>query len=306
MKQIKRLSLAALAAAFVLLPLLMAPGGFPSRPRFQSIGVGGPAPSTVGNATITGAVRANTVGIGTPAPAQTGDMSALVNVDGAMTHTIDNDSNGIANQARVVTNSGDASAALMTGGSGRTTALVTNGPTGGQGVVRTFTAHPLLFATSNTLAMTISGAQVADFVNTPTIAGSAIATVASVPVVTTGSFTGAVTGCTTDPAPSITYTKISESSGQGIVTLSIPSFQCTSNATGFTITGAPALLDPGAADSAHTNGRVTDNSVITVDGYVRMNASNVIVVRLRAGDALWTASNFKGIANSIQMIYDTR
>lgn len=83
--------------------------------------------------------------------------------DGAYTAVIDNDSNGTANAARWAANSGDASLSMFVAGSGRTSTIVTDGPTGAQGVIRMLGAHPLIFGTSNTARLTIDGDGVATF-----------------------------------------------------------------------------------------------------------------------------------------------
>ena len=126
-------------------------GGFPSRPRFQAVGIGKAAPAA-------------------------GNMDILVNANTAQTLGVDNDSNGTANLSRVAISSGDVNLAVFATGSGRSTAAITNGPTGAQAGLRTLGAHPIVFGTSNTLAATISSAQVFDFVNSPTVNSVPIAT----------------------------------------------------------------------------------------------------------------------------------
>lgn len=131
--------------------------GFPSRPRFFSVGVGTSAAPTVQGA-------------------QTGQG----NTNAGITWTIDNDSNGTANLARFNVISGDESMAIGATGSGRTSTTVTNGPTGAQAFWRTLGSAPLLLATSNTLAVTVEAdqdvlfAQDVAVTGTLTVAGSPI------------------------------------------------------------------------------------------------------------------------------------
>jgi hypothetical protein len=69
--------------------------------------------------------------------------------------TIDNDSNGTSNSARFALASGDSSAALFVAGSGRTSTIVTNGPTGAQAVLRTLGDYPVVIGTNNTERMRV-------------------------------------------------------------------------------------------------------------------------------------------------------
>ncbi len=118
-------------------------GGVPQRLRVQSLGVGVAAPAGNGDATIADALTVTGV-------TALGDDATLArNVNGTAQIVIDNDSNGTANAVRVSLSSGDASGALFVSGSGRTSALVTNGPTGAQAVLRTLGNYPLVFGTQN-------------------------------------------------------------------------------------------------------------------------------------------------------------
>ena len=84
-------------------------------------------------------------------------LVSQANTNGVFGQTIDNDSNGTANAARLNVISGDGSVALFAAGTGRTSAIITGGPTGAQGVLRTLGSDPLVFGTSNTQRMLIAG-----------------------------------------------------------------------------------------------------------------------------------------------------
>lgn len=90
--------------------------------------------------------------------------------NGSYSLIFDNDSNGSANACRIVFNSGDASGAFFTAGSGRTTAVLTGGPTGAQGVIRMLGAYPLILGTDNTARFQIpadGGMAIVDGITAP-------------------------------------------------------------------------------------------------------------------------------------------
>lgn len=102
-------------------------------------------------------LRILSLGLGTTAPTTNGDISSVTNRNATLQVALDNDSNGTGNASRLSLTSGDASSALFVAGSGRTSALITNGPTGAQSVLRTLGAYPLLFGTNNTLVGEFQG-----------------------------------------------------------------------------------------------------------------------------------------------------
>jgi len=122
--------------------------------------------------------------------------------------------------------------------------------------------------------------------------------------VTTGSYTGAVSGCTTDPAPSISYAKFGP-----IVVITIPAFSCTSNSTAFSVSGAPSTIRPASASGgtmmmpfATNNGT---NSVGT--STAAMSSAGVLSFGIGAPSgqlSAWVSSGTKGVFLST-MTYST-
>ncbi len=248
----RTLSIAGALALGLALPFLVAQtgpsGGLPSRPRFQALGLGTTAPTIVG------------------------EISALGNVNTALSIVLDNDSNGTTNSARFCGSSGDAGACFFVAGSGRTSAIITGGPTGAQAVLRTLGNHPLVFGTSNTLAVTISGSQVVDFVNTPTIASS--------PIIEGGTFTASFdNACTTTPTVTFDWQRAGN-----VVTLSPVSqsgFSCTGDSTSFATTGTPvpAALRPVFQVTSGVLDGFTNNSAATWAEYTIGTGGDIAVNR---------------------------
>jgi hypothetical protein len=111
------------------------------------------------------------------------------------------------------------------------------------------------------------------------------------PAYATGSFTGTLTGCTTSPTGTIFYTIIGNQ-----VTLDIPQFTGTSNATTKTITGAPSAIFP------TTQKRMT---CISVDnggagkGSLFQIATSGVISYFNADGAFTNSGSFVGYANSV-------
>lgn len=278
----RSLSIAGALALALALPFLVAQtgpsGGLPSKPRFQALG------------------------LGTPAPTTTGALSALGNTNAPVTHTIDNDSNGTANLARSTINSGDATGEFLVAGSGRTAVILVNGPTSvSQAALRTSTASPLLLGTNNTLAATISAAQVVDFVNTPTIASS--------PIIEGGTFTASFDdACTTTPTVTFDWQRAGN-----VVTLSPVSqsgFSCTGDSTSFATTGTPvpAALRPVFQVTSGVLDGFTNNSAATWAEYTIGTTGAIAVNRcssLTADCAVtgWTAALNRAFALGSTVTY---
>lgn len=109
-----------------------------------------------------------------------------------------------------------------------------------------------------------------------------------------GSFTGTLTGCTTAPTAAITYTvdKIS-----GIVVLTIPTLTAVSNTTACTITGLPAVLQPGA-NTYTCPADIENNTIIGTGAYGAAQiapASGTITLLVGGSASGFTASGTKGI-----------
>lgn len=106
-----------------------------------------------------------------------------------------------------------------------------------------------------------------------------------------GSFTATLTGCTTSPTGTITYTKYGN-----MVTLAIPSISGTSNTTAATLTGIPAAIAP--AQNQRLLAGITDNGTIAA-GVARIDAAgNTITMFPSAAGGAFTSSGTKGIAQN--------
>lgn len=101
-----------------------------------------------------------------------------------------------------------------------------------------------------------------------------------------GSFTGTLTGCTTSPTGTISWTI-----HEGIVTLAIPQISATSNTTAATVTGMPAEIRPAAAQSVL--GITTNNSTAAM-GKLIVETSGVITLH-NALSATFTNSGTKAV-----------
>lgn len=150
--------------------------------------------------------------------------------------------------------------------------------------------------TNNFLEVERTGA-VIDSVN---LKGTAIQ-VNGTTLVQSGTYTGAVTGCTTDPAPVIFWTRIGDGTNAQ-VTMQIPGFSCTSNTTAMTITGAPVAIRPNA-DAGNVQTRGQDNSAANANCFARMTSAGTLVLRQSGSDTGWTAAGVKGFTNPVSYTY---
>jgi hypothetical protein len=102
-----------------------------------------------------------------------------------------------------------------------------------------------------------------------------------------GSYTGTATGLTTGETGTVNYTVHGS-----VVTLDLPQFSGTSNATSFTITGAPAVVRPSATKQFIV--RTVDNSGAAVASLASIDSGGVITLskNLDSG-AAWTGSGTK-------------
>lgn len=130
----------------------------------DSTGTGANPTASIGLSAVNGVATTFLRSDGAPAldvaiaPTWTGLHTWSRNENAVSTLLLDNDSNGTGNAARWSITSGDANVALYAAGSGLTSAIVTSGPTGAQGVLRTVGNYPLVFATNNTYRWSILGA----------------------------------------------------------------------------------------------------------------------------------------------------
>lgn len=103
----------------------------------------------------------------------------------------------------------------------------------------------------------------------------------------TGTYTGAFTGCTSDPAPTLRY-----SISGAIVSLYMSSTSATSNSTGFSITGAPSAIRP--VRTQKSLAIVRDSGTVQI-GTVTMDSSGVLAFGLGVTSGLFTNSGGKGM-----------
>jgi len=103
----------------------------------------------------------------------------------------------------------------------------------------------------------------------------------------TGTYTGAYTGTATNPAPVLRWSKVGK-----LVALYVPQSSATSNATGFTITGAPAAIRP--ARTQVLQAIVRDNNVVSA-GLASMDTSGVLTLGLTLTAGNFTATGVKGL-----------
>jgi hypothetical protein len=110
---------------------------------------------------------------------------------------------------------------------------------------------------------------------------------ADVAIVTTGSYTGTLTGCTTSPTVTVNYRVVG-----GVVTIWTTSLlSATSNSTACTVTGAPAAIRPTTATTQFA--WVLDNGGNTA-GSASMSAAGVLTLNTNI-TGVFTAANTKGL-----------
>jgi hypothetical protein len=107
------------------------------------------------------------------------------------------------------------------------------------------------------------------------------------PIQTTGTYTAAFTGTTTDPAPTIRWSLVGAH-----VDLYIPQSSATSNATSFTITGMPAGVRPARAQTMLC--RVQDNGTVSI-GIVSIGTDGTLTFGLGVTGAVFTNTGTKGV-----------
>ena len=110
-----------------------------------------------------------------------------------------------------------------------------------------------------------------------------------------GTFTATATGMTTSPTGTCKY-----SVNDGAVTLDLPNITGTSNATTFTLTGAPASIRPAADKDVLC--RVQDNSGAVGLGLMRMKTTGVIELYVSAAGSAFTAAGTKSV-NPMSVTY---
>lgn len=117
--------------------------------------------------------------------------------------------------------------------------------------------------------------------------------------VTSGSYTGTLTGLTTSPTVTINYTIL----GDEVVILSIAAnVTGTSNANTFTISGAPASIRP---NSTPARGSINTINFGTSETQAGAMGTDGVLTLYRSGSATgWTSSGTKGLGTIVsQYIY---
>ena len=103
-------------------------------------------------------------------------------------------------------------------------------------------------------------------------------------------YTGSATGFTSTPTGTVSYTRVGD-----IVTMLIPNFTGTSNATSFTITGGTAAMRPAAQQRAVIT--VVDSGAAAL-GTATIETSGTLTIFYGGGNYLFTNSGTKGILAS--------
>lgn len=253
-------------------------GGFPSRPRFQSVGVGTVAPATSGVAQINTAlaVAGSAPSSGTqlynglitgpqPSPVafQAPSAGAIYNVAASTPSLFFIDNSQSANSR--------LASYTFAGG---TINIAGTCPDSGSG------CNQLLQITTpfSTPALVFSGSPVATS--------------------TSGTFTLTVaSGCTTTPTSTATYTKIGN-----MVTLNLGAgLTCTSNAAGFTASGLIAALQPASVTGSTPSAVCNNNSAASTGNcYTIVSAgSGTLSFGLNGALGGWTASGTKSITGNV-------
>lgn len=117
-----------------------------------------------------------------------------------------------------------------------------------------------------------------------TIDPDALATVVINSVTGAGaSYTGTLTGGTTSPTATVYYRKLWD-----VVTVDVPAFTATSNATTKTITGMPAQIRPATAKRGLYI--ASDNGGASVAGLFELGTNGVLTLYATVAGGAWTAS----------------
>ncbi|MEO7778514.1 MAG: hypothetical protein ABIY63_13360 [Fibrobacteria bacterium] len=116
-----------------------------------------------------------------------------------------------------------------------------------------------------------------------------------------GSFTAALTGCTTSPTGTATYFRDGKK-----VTLILPGLTGTSNANTLTYTGLPAFLAPSAFGNLDRwlPYSLYDFGALLVDAKVYLNPAPLIEFWKGGSSSIWQTSGAKGLAGPITLTYE--
>ena len=103
-----------------------------------------------------------------------------------------------------------------------------------------------------------------------------------------GSFTATATGMTTAPTGTVKYRVVG-----GMATLDIPAISGTSNATTFTLTGAPSAVTPAADKDVLC--LVQDNSGSVTSGLLRVKTTGILELYAAVAGTAFTAAGTKSV-----------
>jgi len=109
----------------------------------------------------------------------------------------------------------------------------------------------------------------------------------------TGSYTGALQGCSTTPTGDVEWTRTGD-----VITLQVPFLSATSNSTSASITGMPAAIQPSAQRACVA---VTTDNGVTSWGRILVETSGTLTLHFQ-GSATFTASGTKA-ANACTIMY---
>lgn len=263
--------------AAVALALLMAPtGGFPSRPRFQAVGVGQAAPATAGNVAVTGTLTAE----------GSGTFQNFVASSTSPRLCFDDTDAATDERGYWISNASGLFRIFASPDSGTCSTVSATTPFQ---ISRTGT-------TIDSIALTATA-----------ITGNGIALTPE-----SGSFVVTFeTACTTSPTATFDYQKVGNTVTLALV--SVAGFVCTSDSTSFSTTGTPvpASIRPSAYPSAASTTPIhgfTDNGAATWASIVIFNTGGVSFARCATFGADcnvsgWTASGNKSVAAGKTVTY---
>ncbi len=130
----------------------------------------------------------------------------------------------------------------------------------------------------------------------PYFTGSGTASLAT--FISNSSYTGTLTGLTTTPTVTINYTIIGD-----LVTLTIgANVTGTSNATSFTITGAPSAIRPSTDAGIGFINQIINNGV-SVDANLYMDTNGTLILMRNNSASAWTSSGTKGLNSTEKIVY---
>lgn len=113
---------------------------------------------------------------------------------------------------------------------------------------------------------------------------------------TSSSFTASLTGCTTVPTVTATY-----SVTNGVVTVFYPPVTATSNTTALTLTGQPAAIQPVTAHGCF--GAIVQDNGTNVFGRADIGTNGVVTFNVGVG-SVFTGSGTKGVPGGITITYN--